>query len=736
MSHVWFCGVDGEERQLRMWKCEVCGRCMLPASRYSHENTHKQSTDQDVLENVDDESYETCGYKKHQEVPKVNKVLQDTWLRQLIEHGVIKCRYAGCDFTATNSLIMQQHCDNDCSMKPSEDSDREHSEAEAGESSSDDDVGMTETPANFSNKRQARTRLVTGTSQHFYTHSHCCSLCIAYNLNFMAQFCSYRGKIPYRPVIRWMMERHSQNCPAPISFPSLLKLNKSIVAQMENLNDYLPETKQSIQFGSKKLLDISQVYKWQSLPMFSGCVDEGVPTLFTGGPIIAMSWCPTPLGKLCEQFLAVTCHPSMDSTPNLGQVSEAPGMVQLWSMGALSNSPDSAKTPHLILGLCHKWGTVRQLIWCPIGCWDSEKHQYGLLAAACADGTVKIFPIGKLDACKRQFTKAQVTLTLLPYSLSHRKSPCLRVAWHTGTAQDVIAGGFANGLVCLWKISGYSQLLRHSMDGVECLFPYFRFQPHCGPITALELSPLESGEPRFLFTGCITEKSMAYWDLDKQCEFSVGTYPRRSRVISSTWMTSWPHAIVGLEDVHQGATALPIRNFTRHMMYLPQNSSTMSVDKGDWLNGVVQGTSAGEISLALIAQMIFGMDTEKNHKIKRALLSRTTRTSIASSSEVESFLTYSEASKRKLMFHDIVLDSDRPWCEESKAAQSQDTMDTVSSMNYPLTAVNKVAWNPNWQSFGWIAAGYQCGLVRLLFLRCKSSDLLVKDCLNKKLNVS
>jgi hypothetical protein len=324
----------------------------------------------------------------------------------------------------------------------------------------------------------------------------------------------------------------------------------------------------------------------------------------------------------------------------------------------------------------------------------------------------------------------------MPFSSSTRKSPCLRIAWHTGTAQDVLAGGFADGLVCLWKISCSSQLLRHTINGEEHLFPYLKFQPHFGPITALEISPFELDQPRFIFTGSIADKNMMYWDLEKLGEVSVGIYPRKSKVTCSTWMTLWPSAVVGSEEIHQGATFVPIRNFSRHYLALPQNSSTLSVDKGDWLNGIVQSTSAGEVSLMLLTQLIFGYDFEKSQKDKRALLTHTCSVSLLHNSNDECYPSYSEASKRGLVFHDISLDSDNAWCVASKSAQLPETMDSATSVNYPLTAINRVNWNPNWQSFGWITAGYQCGIVRGFFVKCKSSDMAVKNFIKQQSQIS
>ena len=54
------------------------------------------------------------------------------------------------------------------------------------------------------------------------------------------------------------------------------------------------------------------------------------------------------------------------------------GLLQLWSVGQLSNIPaetDPLPRPRLELGVAHEWGCVRALRWCPSGCWETKGEQ-------------------------------------------------------------------------------------------------------------------------------------------------------------------------------------------------------------------------------------------------------------------------------------------------------------------------------------------------------------------------
>lgn len=153
-----------------------------------------------------------------------------------------------------------------------------------------------------------------------------------------------------------------------------------------------------------------------NLSVSTGTIENGVPLLFAGGPVSALAWCPTPLSLGEEQVLAVSTLSSMDALPPLCETSTAPGLIQLWSVSDITNTGSCVKTPHLVMALGHKWGTVRQLAWCPSGCWSPE--HYGLLAAACADGSIRLISIPKCDT-NQLFFHAKVHAKFGFHNLNH-----------------------------------------------------------------------------------------------------------------------------------------------------------------------------------------------------------------------------------------------------------------------------------------------------------------------------
>lgn len=71
--------------------------------------------------------------------------------------------------------------------------------------------------------------------------------------------------------------------------------------------------------------------------------------LYTGGPVWAMEWCPTPEGAPATQYIAVACHRGMDDQHRANELCTGAGLVQLWDVGKLEyNTRYKTKTISLI----------------------------------------------------------------------------------------------------------------------------------------------------------------------------------------------------------------------------------------------------------------------------------------------------------------------------------------------------------------------------------------------------
>ena len=74
------------------------------------------------------------------------------------------------------------------------------------------------------------------------------------------------------------------------------------------------------------------------------------------------------------------------------------GNIQIWDVGNISMATKTPPTPRLSLTVAHEFGVVRELKWCPSGCYEvgetidgeREYRRLGLLAVASSDGFTRI----------------------------------------------------------------------------------------------------------------------------------------------------------------------------------------------------------------------------------------------------------------------------------------------------------------------------------------------------------
>ena len=124
------------------------------------------------------------------------------------------------------------------------------------------------------------------------------------------------------------------------------------------------------------------------------------PVFFCGGSIQSSAWCPMPTvtspNKTSpasrNQYLAISAfrEENRSRSASIGPF-ESKEVIQIWNCGPLCYSNPVSVAPVLDLGLAHDYGRVWSLAWCPSGCYDDER--LGLLAAACSDGTIRLFTI-------------------------------------------------------------------------------------------------------------------------------------------------------------------------------------------------------------------------------------------------------------------------------------------------------------------------------------------------------
>jgi len=131
------------------------------------------------------------------------------------------------------------------------------------------------------------------------------------------------------------------------------------------------------------------------LNLFESVVQNGIVTFFAGGPIWASAWCPFDTNR-DDQILALSCDNNFDKTSKLLPLrqdieSDDVNVIQLWRFNKSSHESTS-----MIFAICHSFGRVRSLEWCPSGGHcnvTNTEERLGLLLAGFEDGQVRIFSL-------------------------------------------------------------------------------------------------------------------------------------------------------------------------------------------------------------------------------------------------------------------------------------------------------------------------------------------------------
>ncbi|XP_013855709.1 general transcription factor 3C polypeptide 2 [Austrofundulus limnaeus] len=493
--------------------------------------------------------------------------------------------------------------------------------------------------------------------------------------------------------------------------------------------------------------------------------------LFTGGPVWAMEWCPTPDGAPATQYVALACHRGMDDIHYVNRTYTEPGLVQLWDSGKLEYNKRPDTQPALVYGLTQDKGFIWQLKWCPAGGWEPPScgrkapflPRLGLLAVASSSGVVTIYSLPHPDALlsntkkddeKPPIYKARGVVTLKLGSIKapreEKSGQVLAMDWLPQKPHNIMAIGFYDGIVGLWDLSTKSALLRvRESDRSLTLLPYRCILAHDNMVRTLAFCPAS----RYLLTTAGEDRYVKMWDLRRLFD-PIKVYKR--------YLTNeicWPfHAtgVIKAKDstfVPRGSTGIHYFDVNMNSLFvLPRSTSVWSLSYSEWLHCVLSADLLGEVILVMLPPLSFSVPNIRRPANRRFPAYFTSKVPY-DATEVEreeeghddvdggqeggetdkpaaeseggsvgkdTSLTYKEAVKKySLHYTDFDMRSLVGMGRRTLWKQMQRTEATanIDMDDMPLTALYKVRFNPNMSSHVWFVSGGQTGLVRLQCLR-------------------
>jgi len=333
-----------------------------------------------------------------------------------------------------------------------------------------------------------------------------------------------RGDLYDELFFEQWLEDHT---PTDDLFKSLLPSKNNIIFLSESeYSKYLPKSGYSpdieisyySSFKQRKATETLSLKNFKAMPSLHGSTSVAFNV---GGSIWGLDWCPVP--STDDQYLAVSAHSMYSKVHSLLNGSADSGLIQIWHIGKLNKEKKSSVQPRLSLCICHDYGPVYDIKWCPTGCYmkeDGRVIRLGLLAVACGDGKVRLYSIPSPDKFPQDdnvFVKLEPCLVLLPHKQDSietiQTGACMSLSWQFTAKERKIAAGFADGCLRIWNPDTNSIFLKTDFNGNPAVLPIIQIDAHSFAVRSLSWCPYNSD---LIATGS-KDKTVKVFNIKEPC---------------------------------------------------------------------------------------------------------------------------------------------------------------------------------------------------------------------------
>ncbi|XP_053858115.1 general transcription factor 3C polypeptide 2 isoform X3 [Vidua macroura] len=471
-------------------------------------------------------------------------------------------------------------------------------------------------------------------------------------------------------------------------------------------------------------------------------------SFFVGGPVWAMAWCPTPEGSAAPQYVAVSCHRSMEETHSVSGLHSGPALLQLWDLGTLQTEQGSPNKARLAYAIAADYGCVWDMKFCPSGAWEPptaarmypQMSRLGLLAAAFSDGRVVVYALPHPEALhhakttqvkdgslhKHLICKVQCIATLQVGSIQAGNASecgqCFSLSWMPCKPHHHLAAGFYDGTVAVWNLLTKSLLqCVHQPDTSLKLYPFQCFLAHDQAVRSIEWCKADSN---FLVT-VGSDRKIKFWDLRRLYE-PINSI-KRFLSTEVAWLLPYngitvaqdncyaPYGLCGIHYIDAGYLGF------KAYFVAPRKGTVWSISGSDWLNTVAAGDITGELVAAVLPDLAVNplnikRSSDRRFPVYKAdLLPCSPDGPERAEQALPRTHRYSEMVARSyIRFQDTDLRSFQnfPSREPMRRMHVQELKAELSLDRLQLEALHKVRFSPNLDSQGWLVSGGQAGIVR------------------------
>ncbi|XP_039425622.1 general transcription factor 3C polypeptide 2 isoform X2 [Corvus cornix cornix] len=490
-------------------------------------------------------------------------------------------------------------------------------------------------------------------------------------------------------------------------------------------------------------------------------------SFFVGGPVWAMEWCPTPEGSAAPQYVAVSCHRSMEETHSVSGLHSGPALLQLWGLGVLQTEPGSPNKARLAYAIAADYGCVWDMKFCPSGAWEPpttarthpQMSRLGLLAAAFSDGRVVVYALPHPGALhhakttqvkdgslhKHLICKVQCIATLQVGSIQAGNASecgqCFSLSWMPSKPHHHLAAGFYDGTVAVWNLLTKSLLqCVQQPDASLKLYPFRCFLAHDHAVRSIEWCKADSN---FLVT-VGSDRKIKFWDLRRLYE-PINSI-KRFLSTEVAWLLPYNGITVAQDNCYASYGLCGIHYIDagylgfKAYFVAPRKGTVWSISGSDWLNTVAAGDITGELVAAVLPDLAVNplnvkRSSDRRFPVYKAdLLPCSPDGPEGTEQALPRTHRYSEMIARSyIRFQDTDLRSFQnfPSREPMRRMHMQELKAELSLDRLQLEALHKVRFSPNLDSQGWLVSGGQAGIVRVHCLAGLASSVghqLLPEC--------
>ncbi|KAM4786593.1 general transcription factor 3C polypeptide 2 isoform 3-T3 [Cyanocitta cristata] len=498
-------------------------------------------------------------------------------------------------------------------------------------------------------------------------------------------------------------------------------------------------------------------------------------SFFVGGPVWAMEWCPTPEGSAAPQYVAVSCHRSMEETHSVSGLHSGPALLQLWGLGVLQTEQGSPNKARLAYAIAADYGCVWDMKFCPSGAWEppttartvsaaqglplgsprvlrgdpmSEpicpspaptdessgpagrrllRRQGGGVCAAAPWGPAPCQdnPDGSLH--KHLICKVQCIATLQVGSIQAGNASecgqCFSLSWMPSKPHHHLAAGFYDGTVAVWNLLTKSLLqCVQQPDASLKLYPFQCFLAHDHAVRSIEWCKADSN---FLVT-VGSDRKIKFWDLRRLYE-PINSI-KRFLSTEVAWLLPYNGITVAQDNCYASYGLCGIHYIDagylgfKAYFVAPRKGTVWSISGSDWLNTVAAGDITGELVAAVLPDLAVNplnvkRSSDRRFPVYKAdLLPCSPDGPEGTEQALPRTHRYSEMIARSyIRFQDTDLRSFQnfPSREPMRRMHMQELKAELSLDRLQLEALHKVRFSPNLDSQGWLVSGGQAGIVRV-----------------------